>query len=593
MKEPNAELQQKLLSHVQVSFEHFDTLLRFYRKKWFELFRATYVFETDRRGVGQSQIFFPKAFAEVEKVGPRITGNSPKFVLGLNQPTNQQTPDANMLENVKAAQMGLNYFWKIGNCQKKSRSWVKSGLVYGTSWAKVDFKVKTIKLKEKKGTVNKDGEISIKETEIEKNFIEYPTFEAIDILDMWFDPRVDDVDEMTGVIENKDDVRLADILSKKDEYFNLDKLQDVSGQYAWNSNSDNYKLNKFNVQGVPTFNSSQDNKTNYKVYHGYFSETGEPEDEKLVEITIVADSIVIGYKEIGFLPFEKFNPIEIPQQGVGMGLVEPIKKIQDAYNLTRNQRFENVSMVINRMWKVKKGAGLDLRRVKSAAGHMIPVRDMQDIEPLVTPDVTGSAYNEAQSLNTDIQTALGTIDTTQDSSSNGFTDLATGQKIRWNEYNVRFKAIKGNFEEALSRLGEKMLMMVGQEANQDPVIQDQVTQEFFAVARTAFDQTSDYYSVNVLADSTAMDSIDNEREEALGFGNLAIAYKAQQVPVNLTKVWDDIDRSFQKDPNDYNQPAPQPAEGEAPSGKGVSEEEIQEAMPQTPADELNKQLTNV
>lgn len=595
-KAPSTELQQKIVSHVMETFNEYNTLLKFYRKKWYDLFKATYVFETDRKGNGQAQIFFPKAFENVEKLAPRITGNEPKFVLGLNLPKNEQTPEANMLENQKGAQMSLNYFWKMGDCQRKVRNWVKQGLIYGTAWAKVNFEVKTVKTKQV--MVDKDDKGDLIEKTIEKEVValEYPTFDTPDVLDIWFDPRVEYEGDRTAIIENTDDVRIADIVSRKDIYFNLNIVKANEGQYAYSADADNYKLNRYNLQGIPTTNNTEDNKVNFKTYYGYFSESGKPQDEKLIMATVINGSTLIRYEEIEFIPFEKFNPLEVPGQAVGVGVVEPIKKLQDAYNLTRNQRYENVSMVLNRMWLMRQGAGIDPRRLVSKAGNVIPVRDLQDIAPLQTPDVTGSAYSEAQAINTEIQTTLGTIDTTSDSSSGGFTNLATGQKIRWNEYNVRFKAIKQNFEEALAKLGEKMLLMTGQEATKNPIIKDTVTQEFFEIAKTAFDNTSDYYSVSVVADSTAMDSIENQREEALGFGQLAIAYKAQGVNVAMDKVWDDIVKTFQKNPQDYMGPPPQPEQPQGGEGGGrpPTQDAINQAMPpQTPADQLNQDLTNI
>ncbi len=211
------------------------------------------------------------------------------------------------------------------------------------------------------------------------------------------------------------------------------------------------------------------------------------------------------------------------------------------------------------MWLMKAGASIDPRKLVSRAGNIIMTKDMAALAPVPTPDVTNSAFSEAQSINTEIQTTLGTIDTTQDSSDNGFTNLATGQKIRWNEFNTRFKGMKKNLEETLERLGEKMLMIISERATQNPRIFDEKTQKFYEVAKTAFDSFSDFYSISVLADSTATDSIDNKREEVLAFGQLAIAYRAQGVPIDMSKVWMDIVESFPgKNPTEYIPPPPQP-----------------------------------
>lgn len=596
IKPPSPEIQTKALATVQSTYERFNELLQWYRTLWLELFRATYIFETDRNAKGQSTIFFPKCFEQIEKIAPRLTGNNPKFVIGLNVPINANDPTADMLQYQEVNQASLNYFWKLGNSQAKLRSWAKSGLVNGIAWATVDFVQKTLKTEKVENTVNEAGEEIEKTTQTEQLLMEYPIFTPEDIFDIYFDPRIEFVDDMRAIIRRKEKVRKTNILNMKEKYFNLEEVENMHAV----SSDDGKKQSKFNIQGVPDYDDKyEDGYITLTEYYGYFSETGECEDEELYKITTVDNSVVIGYERIKFLPFEKFVPIEIPGQGVGKGVVEPIKKLQDAYNLTRNQRFENVSLVLNRMWLMKIGAGIDPRKLVSRAGNIIPVKDPDGLIPVPTPDITGSSFNESQSINTEIQTTLGTIDTTQDAGENGFTNLATGQKIRWNEYNTRFKAIRENLEEALERLGQKMLMMVAERAKQNPLIQDEQTKKFYEVAKEAFDSFSDFYKVTVLADSTSIDSIENKRDDVLAFGQLAIAYKGQNVPINMDKVWQDIVESFPgRNPSDYLMPPEMQAQaqGGQPQGQGrpLSNAVMQQAQVQpSPEDQLNQSLTNV
>lgn len=590
-KAPKIEIQERILDCVSQKFSDYDTLLKRYRDKWAILYKATYIFETERNQPGQSQLFVPKCFEQVEKVAPRIFGNKPKFVIGLSSPINYQSPEANMTLMAQGAQKGLNYFWKVGEGQKKARIWVKAGLVYGVSWAKTFIQTKTAKRTEQQ-LIDKDGVPTIREVETEMVIQEYPTFEPIDIFDIYFDPRIEDECDRDGIIENVDQVRIQDLKVQKDKYFNLDQLDQMGGQ-AYSTDGDQEKLQRYQMHGIPNYQDKSPDKVNVKNYYGYFSETDKPEDAKIILATVVDNRLVIRYEEIDFIPFEKFVPTDVPGIGIGVGLVEPIKKIQDAYNLTRNQRIENVSLVMNRMWLMKQGAGIDPRKLRSVAGNVIAVKDLADLQPLQTPDVTSSSYNETQSLNTEIQTTLGTIDTTQEAGQNGFTNLATGQKIRWNEFNVRFKAIKENFEEALARLGEKMLRVVGKHATQNPLIQDEYTGEFYEIAKQAFDSAQDFYNVSIVADSTAFDSIENQRDQALALGQLAIAYKAQGVNIPMDKIFENILRSFPSiNPQEYIlPPAPQPQEG-GPASLPQSTVDQAQVQP-TEEDQLNQSLANV
>jgi len=81
----------------------------------------------------------------------------------------------------------------------------------------------------------------------------------------------------------------------------------------------------------------------------------------------------------------------------------------------------------------------------------------------------------------------------------------------------------------------------------------------------------------VLADSTASDSIENQRDESLAFGQLAIAYKAQGLNIPLEVVWKDIVASYPgKNPEEYILPAPPPQPEQAQPG-AQAENEAEEA----------------
>jgi hypothetical protein len=276
---------------------------------------------------------------------------------------------------------------------------------------------------------------------------------------------------------------------------------------------------------------------------------------------------------------------------VGVGAVAPIYDIQKAYNLTRNQRFENVTMIMNRMWLLKQGAGVDPRRLRSFPGNVIPVRDMDGVQPLPTPDITASSYNETDALNTEMQTILGTIDTTQASGSNGFTNLATGQKIRWNEFNARYKSMKENLEDFMSALGRKMLMMVAAKASINPKIYDKETRKFYELAKDAFDSFDDFYSIRVKADSTSFDSIENARDEALAKSQILLSYAERGVNIDLKKALTDILNTFPGTMSDeYILPTPPAQQEGGPLPKGV----VEQAKPQlSPDQQLNQSLTNV
>lgn len=535
-----------LLGLVQTSFEFYKTQLEQPRQRMLEVFENTFVFKFDR-GNGRASLFFPKLYEHLQRIAPRLVSNEPKWVITPLVMTREEIPeDIDMMgmaklnesqrtifDEAEKAQLYLNYIWNLGRCQEKLDSWSVNGLVQNIGWAKVDFVQKTKKRK----TEMPDGSIK----EVETILMEYPTFEVLDPLSMYFDPRIEFIEDMPSIIQLEEKVFTKDILQNKDLYYPeaIDWLKQVGNQT--NNVVDSKQTMRFTSQGVPFGLDNSNPSISKKCFWGYVKLDDE---EKLVYMTIGNDTEILECKEIPFYPLEKWSPSKIPNQAMGVGALSPVLDLHKAYNLLRNQRFDNTSLVINRMWLMRRGAGVDPRKLKSFAGNIIDVPDFDAVRPLDTPDITSSAYNEATSLNTDMQTATGTIDATQDQGSNGFTNLATGQKIRYAEFSSRFKYYKSNLERALAKLGQKMLVMTAYRAKQNPVVLDRATNEFYRLSKDLFDSFDDFFEVSILADSTTFDSVYNQRDEALAQAKISLEYKNAGVPVDLTKQYMNVMKTF-------------------------------------------------
>lgn len=94
----------------------------------------------------------------------------------------------------------------------------------------------------------------------------------------------------------------------------------------------------------------------------------------------------------------------VPESIVGMGA-----ELQKEVNETVNQRRDNVSLVLNKRYIVKRGASVDtdslLRNVPG--GVTLATSPKDDIQEMNWPDVTGSAYQEQDRLNVDFDELTG------------------------------------------------------------------------------------------------------------------------------------------------------------------------------------------
>lgn len=95
-----------------------------------------------------------------------------------------------------------------------------------------------------------------------------------------------------------------------------------------------------------------------------------------------------------------------PGEFIGIGAIEAIKPLQKELNLLRSQRRENVSLLLNKLFKYDMLAGeVDLTTVFSAPGNII-ITQGDCLHEFPVSDVTASSYQEESALVYDIQNVL-------------------------------------------------------------------------------------------------------------------------------------------------------------------------------------------
>lgn len=93
----------------------------------------------------------------------------------------------------------------------------------------------------------------------------------------------------------------------------------------------------------------------------------------------------------------------IPDSPVHLG-----KDLQKMGNEVANSRLDNVRLAINKRYKVKRGAQVDIKSlVRNAAASVTLVNSMDDVGEMEFNDVTGSSYAEQDRINADYDDLLG------------------------------------------------------------------------------------------------------------------------------------------------------------------------------------------
>lgn len=92
-----------------------------------------------------------------------------------------------------------------------------------------------------------------------------------------------------------------------------------------------------------------------------------------------------------------------PHKAYPTSLVESMSPLQDEVNRVVNNRQDNVNLVLNKRYIIKRSGNVDISAlVRNVSGGGIMVDDVNDVKVLETPDVTRSAYEEQDRLNAEI-----------------------------------------------------------------------------------------------------------------------------------------------------------------------------------------------
>lgn len=111
-----------------------------------------------------------------------------------------------------------------------------------------------------------------------------------------------------------------------------------------------------------------------------------PETEAIVHIGNYKEILSLQKNTYGIRPFFDIGAYYHPEMYWDIGLVRLGKGIQEQYNNLGNLRMQNAMMLVNQMMKVRRDADIPPEALIWKPFGLIPVDDMTDVEPIVTPD---------------------------------------------------------------------------------------------------------------------------------------------------------------------------------------------------------------
>ncbi len=587
-KIPSSSIQDSALAKVSTIKFSYKNMCQKRRRQLVDLYREVMSYESEKQADWSSSLKVNFANQVEQLVTSRLTAKSPKFIVSMRVPAHELAekmyPKPKFVEEFEEAEksgqplqeaMGgmdlqvkewrkerekfekevntwakevqtyLDYVFGdayefSATLRRMAKALVRNGNVYGM----VDWKVKNYR--------TKDGE-----KVVSKKLSEYPCLNNVSFTETYLDPRFIQTADSPAVIVTAQNVRYGELVAQKkeQELFNLDKIKTQGGTPTTNSATDYDKYMIYNIMITSpdgTVEPREFKTLTVDKYFGYFAKTEDDDDyaeEQLYEIWVVNQCLVIKIKEITEIPVISAGCFEDPEQHFSIGYVEPILGLQREYNFKLNSGIEYINHALNRSYFWDPQSGIDPKSLAnaSAPNAIIPVTKgieaaKNGLLQIENKEINQSYFAQNNEIRRDMQSVSFTIDTSQPTSTQGFTNTATAVRARFFETNTVYADTLKHFEEFLVRLAYSVLEKIAQNATEDIYLPEQEKR----LKPQLFTDSMLRYVVRVEVGSSSFDTLESRREDALALWTLAKDYKASGGNPNIKKVWDEVLGTFEK-----------------------------------------------
>lgn len=390
------EILNQVLEDLNVS----ETFQRPFLDKFDEYYRLyrSYIPDNQKRENG-ANLFIPKTFQSIETIVPKII-----LSIFSTRPYVQTIPLGvdNEERNLKSDKMNKLLDYQFSQKIKLvpiMTDVIKSAMIYGTAITKQTWVYKTKKMVKRRRKMVLNIPLPTYEEVLQEVVVkDHPMIENIPLKDFFFDPAGTTIENCRYCIHRywEDYHELKD-KEEKGAYKNTKELADSSEDNTFNAED--------MLTSIGLGNNGVKTRKGIEILEYY------TDDYKIV-IGNRKTVLFVGENPYHHRskPFARIVDTPVPNEFYGIGEIEPIKDMQYELNTTRNQRIDNVSLLINKMYSIIRGANIDINQLVSRPNGFIEVDDHNDIKPIDFGDITQSAYNEEQIIKNDIEEALGLFD---------------------------------------------------------------------------------------------------------------------------------------------------------------------------------------
>lgn len=390
-------------SFQQKSFELF--------KECYQMYRA-YTKKEDLREDG-SNLFIPYVFNIVENAFPKLV----KSLFSVRPYIPYLPVNANDEDSArKAENMTKLVEWELDNKMKGRLIYnniLRSTCLYGTAISKQTWKLEerpVIKRAEIAGyqtdpetglTVAVSTVQPVRTTEI---VYDAPYMQNIELQNFFFDPYGTDIDNCEYVIHRYwlPYHKIIDMANKGQLDISAAEIKEKIGTGAGRNSTD---FNKADSIGM----GSKPNRSNDIEVLEYWTNELKCIVLNRTLVALVVENPYWHKRK----PFTKWECVPVAGEFYGIGIVEMCRQLQVELNTTRNQRIDNVSFALNRMYTILRSANIDTTQLRSRPNGFIEVDDHDDIKEMQVNEVKSSSYTEETIIKNDMDVTSGVYNYTR------------------------------------------------------------------------------------------------------------------------------------------------------------------------------------
>ena len=450
---------KKVTDEIISLFNSFDS----YRKQWeddaVENYKK-YIGYKEEYDDNKANLHIPRTYEIIDTIRARIVNsffNKKPYIEFVPLPDNQKRDSLERAEEKAEVASGLiDEQLEKNNIVTKYYDYVTSMLIFPSAIMGVGWKYEEETIRRKVpvpewtnpqyGFPQMTGNYVYEERQRQEVKWDDNKITNIDFFDFWPDPKATDLEDCRGVF-HREIITFEELMKRLDflEYLDegiiypadYDELaEEMPNQAEEGRNTRMSEVGKSANMGKD-YSSSEDqglkNKTKFEVLH-YWENDRHAMLINRNKVIYDGPSPYWRHKKIPFI-CESYE--RLPNEFYGKAAVDIIADLQEEENAIHNQRSDNVNMILNKMWKVRKGADIDESELVSRPHGIVYVDNPEDVQPFEMGDVAASSFQQQNIVAQNMENALGATPVMRGAEGRG-DKTATEVQRQTNASGIRF-----------------------------------------------------------------------------------------------------------------------------------------------------------